>query len=661
MEAVPPAKRPAAAASWRGPASPPTEGSHWEGEDRFRFLLEELPVGVLLQSPAAEILSSNPRALELLGLSEDQLLGRTSFHPDWNVIHEDGAPFPGPTHPVPQAIATRQPVRNVVMGVYRPATQDRVWLLVNAVPELAPDGSVQMVLCTFTDITERRLEEIRLHRSEELLRDTQRLAKVGGWEWDLATQTATWTEGLYRIHELKPDQRLERSGELVEGSLRCYAPEDRSMVLAAFRRCLERGEPYDLEFPFTTFQGRRIWVRTMAEATLVEGRVVKVSGHLIDITEQVRREEERRRMEAQLQQVQKMESLGLLAGGVAHDINNVLGSILAVATLHRRKAAEGTPLRRDMDTITQACLRGGSLTKSLQGFARKELGEERLLDLNDLIRAEVRLLARTVAGDIRITEDLGEGLQEIKGDPAALRHAIMSLCANAIEGMPRGGTLTLRTRNLGSEAVIVEVEDRGTGMPPEVLEQAMAPFFTTKQSSQGAGLGLSLVYGTVRAHRGTVELTSEPGRGTLVRLHFPTPGTGKGDSAEPGPSDAGAAPGKAILFVDDDPLILQSMPGLLECLGHSATTAASGEEALALIDQGCKPDLVILDVNMPGIGGLETLMRLRGRAATLPVLLSTGFASESLCELVKAHPEVHLIAKPFSLSELDRLIRVAAP
>ncbi len=512
------------------PASPQTGNRPWEGPDPFQFLLEQLPVGVLLQSPSAEILSSNPRAMELLGLSEDQLLGRTSFHPDWNIIHEDGAAFPGPTHPVPRAIATRQAVRDVVMGVYRPTSQDRVWLLVNALPELAPDGSVRMVLCTFTDITE-----------------------------------------------------------------------------------------------------------------------------------QVRREEERRRMEAQLQQVQKMESLGLLAGGVAHDINNVLGSILAVATLHRRKAAEGTPLRRDMDTITQACIRGGSLTKSLQGFARKELGEERLLDLNDLIQAEVRHLERTVDGKIRISEELSADLRGLKGDPAALKHTIMSLCANAIESMPQGGSLTIRTRNQGPETIVVEVEDSGTGMPPEVVGQAMAPFFTTKQSTKVTGLGLSLVYGTVRAHRGTIELTSEPGRGTLVRLRFPTPGIGKADAADSGPSDIGAAPGKAILFVDDDPLILQSMPGLLECLGHSTTTAASGEEALALLEQGCQPDLVILDVNMPGLGGLETLVRLRSLVSTLPVLLSTGFASEALRELVKAHPEVHLIAKPFTLAELDHLIRVAAP
>jgi PAS domain S-box-containing protein len=501
----------------------------WEGEARFRLLLGELQVGVLLQSPTAEILSSNPRALELLGLSEDQLLGRTSFHPDWNVIHEDGTPYLAPTHPVPLAIATRLPVRDAVLGVYRPTTQDRVWLMVNALPELAPDGSIRMVLCTFTDITERKLEE-----------------------------------------------------------------------------------------------------------------------------------ERRRRIEAQLHQAQKMESLGLLAGGIAHDINNVLGSILAVATLHRRKAEEGTSLRLGMETITQACLRGGSLVTSLQGFARLDLHEEGILNLNDLIQDEVRLLERSAPPTICIKEVLSDTLWKLQGDRAALGQAITSLCANAIQAMPRGGTLWIRTRNDGPHAVLLEVEDSGVGMAPEALHQAMAPFYTTRQSSTGSGLGLAIVYGTVRSHRGTIHLQSEPGRGTLVRLRFPAPSTCLAEApAAQAPGGSGAVTGKRILLVDDDWLILQSTPGMIECLGHTTTTAPSGEEALALIDQGFRPDLVILDVHMPGIGGVETLTRLRERDATVPVLLTTGYSSEPLWEVVRQHPGVQLLPKPYTSEELQAQLRAA--
>ena len=391
------------------------------------------------------------------------------------------------------------------------------------------------------------------------------------------------------------------------------------------------------------------------ETTYIDARNILVPGTSLmistvwDVTEKVHREEETRRHEMQLHQVQKMVSLNLLAGGVAHDLNNVLGSILAVATIHRRKSEEGTPLRRDMETITKACLRGGSLAASLQGFARRDLDEELLLNLNDLIREDLRLLERTTSGAISIRQDLSDPLPKIKGDPAALSHAIMSLCTNAIEAMPHGGTVRIRTRNDGPRAVLLEVEDSGSGMAPEALQQALAPFYTTTQSTAGTGLGLSIVYGTVRSHQGTLDLQSEPGRGTLVRLRFPT--------AE---ATVGSV-GRRILLVDDDPLILQSIPGLLESLGHAATAASSGEQALALIDRGFKPDLVILDVNMPGIGGLETLVQLRARVPALPVLLCTGFSPDPIREVMKHHPGVHLILKPYTSEDLSRQIQAVAP
>jgi PAS domain S-box-containing protein len=406
--------------------------------------------------------------------------------------------------------------------------------------------------------------------------------------------------------------------------------------------------------------------RIGAGTTYVDARYIPVAGSSMvistvwDVTEQVHMEAESRRLEAQLHQIQKMESLGLLAGGVAHDINNVLGAILAVATIHKRKAADGSPLRKDMELIAQACLRGGSLTKSLLGFARKDLPEERPLNLNDLIREELRLLERTTLHKIAIKADLDAHLQDMNGDPGALNHAIMNLCMNAVEAMPGGGTLTVRTRNEGVKAVLMEVEDTGTGMAPEVLHQAMAPFYTTKPEGKGTGLGLAVVYGTVQSHRGTIDLRSEPGRGTLVRLRFPTPDSSlSGSHPVFDPEDPEGPSQRRILFVDDDPLVLSSFSRMIDALGHATTAVASGEEALALLDEGFRPDLVILDVHMPGIGGLETLLRLRRRLPALPVLLSTGLPSQAVLDIVKAQPRVYLVAKPYTLEVLKERIRLA--
>jgi CheY-like chemotaxis protein len=219
--------------------------------------------------------------------------------------------------------------------------------------------------------------------------------------------------------------------------------------------------------------------------------------------------------------------------------------------------------------------------------------------------------------------------------------------------MGEQGTLTLSTRNISETQVEVTVEDTGCGMPTEVLAKAMDPFFTTKGVGKGTGLGLAMVFATVKAHGGEVTLRSEVGQGTMVSLRFPAIAT-KDLVAEPPVSNqpsVGMAT-LAVLLVDDDDLIQTSTQMLLEVQGHHVTSATSGEEALALLDQGLRPDAVILDMNMPGLGGRGTLPRLRDLCPTIPVFLATGRADDEAMELVAAHPFVTLLPKPFSFEEL---------
>jgi signal transduction histidine kinase len=298
-------------------------------------------------------------------------------------------------------------------------------------------------------------------------------------------------------------------------------PAMRESIKARVLADLSSGDPARLHWE------RLPLTRQGEETTFIDARNIPLPGTSMmistvwDVTELVRQEAAARLLQEQLQQIQNLESLGLLAGGVAHDINNVLGAILAVATVHQRRAEAGSPLRRDMETIAQACLRGGALVKSLLGFASTGLHDPGFLDLNDLVREEVRRLERSPIRGLRIRGELSQDLRRLKGDPVALAHALTSLSLNATEAMPQGGTLSFRTRNDGADAVLLEIKDSGAGMAPEVLQQALTPFYTTKQATTGTGLGLSIVYGTVRAHRGTLDLQSEPGRGTLVRLRFP--------------------------------------------------------------------------------------------------------------------------------------------
>ncbi len=491
-------------------------------DEEYRRLVGDMQVGVLLQGPKAEILLSNPMALELLGLTEDQILGKTSFDPVWNVIHPDGSPYPGADHPVPQAIATRKPVRKAIMGVFRPTTGERIWLSVDAEPQLTADGTVRQVVCTFVDITNLKHAE-----------------------------------------------------------------------------------------------------------------------------------EEKVRLQARLLQAQKMESLGSLAGGVAHDMNNVLGAILGLASASSHTLAPEEPARRAFETISKAAVRGGEMVKRLLRFAHQSPAEARELDLNAILREEMHLLEHTTLAKVHLVEDLAPNLWTIQGDVSALTHAVMNLCVNAVDAMSEGGTLTLRTRNGEDNSVEVVVEDNGCGMTRDVLDRALDPFFTTKEQGKGTGLGLSMVYSTVKAHHGELELESESGKGTRVRLRFPASPASAGNALVPSVSKVEpASQALHVLLVDDDELIRTSMEAVLEVLGHRVITASSGEQALLLLAEGVHPDVVILDMNMPGLGGAGTLPRLRAIHPELPVLLATGRADHNAMGLVAGHAKVTLLSKPFTTEDL---------
>jgi CheY-like chemotaxis protein len=308
-----------------------------------------------------------------------------------------------------------------------------------------------------------------------------------------------------------------------------------------------------------------------------------------------------------------------------------------------------------METIIGACKRGGALAKGLLTFARKGLAEEREVDLNAVVRETVALLERTTLQRIRLVTDLAGDLQRLRGDPAALSHCLMNLCVNAVDAMPDGGTLTLRTRNQSGAALLLEVEDTGTGMSKEVRDRALEPFFTTKPQGKGTGLGLAMVYSTAQAHGGRLELESEPGKGTRVRLVLPASETQREPAGPVSlPVLQAAVQRRPLLLVDDDPLVRDALRAVLKTLGHPATFASGGEEALLLLAGGLLPDAVILDVNMPGLDGAATLAKLRASGAAVPVILVTGRVDDRALGLVDAYPGVTLLAKPFGVGDLQR-------
>jgi PAS domain S-box-containing protein len=515
------------------------------------------------------------------------------------------------------------------------------------------DGSVTGRVWSFRDITERKQREDALRESNQRLQLATDSAQMAVWDWDLQAGTMTWDD---RMFEIYGTNRLETKGTVQDWKDGLH-PEDQERAVTECEAALRGEAPFDTEFRVRHRDGTALWIK--ANATVLrdpEGHPVRMVGINRDITDLHRAEEEQAKLQAQLQQSQKMQSLGTLAGGVAHDMNNVLGAILGLASAHIGTQPYGSPLHKALNTICKATERGGKMVKSLLSFARQQPAESNKLDMNALLKEQVELLERTTLARVRLQMVLEPELRPIQGDASALTNAFMNLCVNAVDAMPENGTLTLHTRNIDNDWIEVVVEDNGMGMPKEVLEKALDPFFTTKGTGKGTGLGLSLVFNTMKAHRGQMAIQSEPGQGTRVMLRLPACENELQVSA-PAVAEATLTPHGTlkVLLVDDDELMQSSVQAVLEVLGHIAvTTAASGEEALEILEAGFEPDLVILDMNMPGLGGAGTLPRLRELRPALPVLLSTGRTDQTALTLASAHSDVTLLSKPFGLRELQK-------
>ena len=603
------------------------------------------------------LIYNSPAAQRLHGFEPSEMAGRNTFE----FFHPEDAAKVGETF---QACLAKpgHPIR----VEYRYAHKDGSWIWMEAVAvNLLDTPSIQAIVVNSRDITARVESQQALNDSERFadrilhaLRDN--LAVLDG-EGRILKVNQAWRD-FASANGLPSAFVWEGVSYLAICEKAAGLNSEGALAMAEAIKALLRGEQseFTLEYPCHSPSELR-WFQALITRFQGPGTARLVVSHL-DITNLKQAEEQRLQLERLLHRSQKMESLGSLAGGIAHDMNNVLGSILGMASMHQELHSPDSPAHQAFTIIAKACQRGGGLVRRLLDFARQDLSENKLVSLNGLIQEEVQLLERTTLGRVCFSTELASDLQLIRGDSNTLVHAVMNLCLNAVDAMPNGGDLTLRTRQGAPGWVELEVEDTGLGMPKEVLEKALDPFFTTKPPDKGTGLGLSIVYGTVNAHHGTMELQSEPGRGTKVILRFlAIESTELEGSLQVEPDRGQATASLDVLLVDDDELIRTTLDPMIRCLGHRVTTARTGEEALDHLRSGVEPQVVILDINMPGLGGHGTLPRLRELRPTLPVLLATGRVDQTVHDLVKAFPGVRLMPKPFSMGDLKaQLDSVAA-
>ena len=496
---------------------------------------------------------------------------------------------------------------------------------------------------------ELRRAQIKLDESRARYFDLYDLAPLG--YFTLSPFGLILEANLYAASRLG----VSRAALVQQPFTRFILREDQDTFYLHRKRLSLAGSPESWDLRMVGHDGVGFWARLDATSAQAADGTTVIRVVMGDISERKRAEEQQRRLEAQLHSAEKMQSLGLLAGGIAHDMNNVLGAILGLASANLEIQREGTPAYRAFDTICKAAERGGRMVRSLLSLARQRPTEEEDLDLDAIIFDEIRLLEHTTLNKIRMETDLAGDLNLVRGDAGALSHAFMNLFVNSVDAMPHGGTIAIRTRNLDSHQVEVQVEDTGMGMPVEVLKKALDPFFTTKEVGKGTGLGLSIVYSTVMAHHGAMDIQSHPGQGTCVKLRFPIISTSIG---EPRPVEAlgvsSSQAGLRVLVVDDDDLMQCTMQTLLGTLGHTSIPVSGGEEALEWLGAGLEADVVVLDLNMPGLDGAGTLPRIQALRPAVPILIATGRADQAAQDLISAHPGILLLAKPFSIQELQQ-------
>ncbi|HEV7323313.1 MAG TPA: response regulator [Ensifer sp.] len=566
--------------------------------------------------------------------------------------------------------------------------------------------SLRQVAVLFRDVTERKKAEAALRESESYARDNvQRVqlamaagAIIGTWLWDVSADRFTVDEGFAAAFGFEPEQRP--SALSLSEIVAAVHPDDQERVAASVEEALINGGTYTHQYRTRRKDGTYRWLEANGRVERgADGVALQFPGVLIDIEERRAVEAERDRAlaalrtlnetleqrveertaalglaEDALRQAQKMEAVGQLTGGLAHDFNNILAGISGSLDLMKTRLAQGrvTEIDRYMTGAQGAVKRAASLTQRLLAFSRRQTLDPKPSDINRIVAGMQDLISRSVGPGVAVETIGAGGLWTAFVDIGQLENALLNLCINARDAMPDGGRLTIETGNrwLDERAAVQRglppgqyislcVSDTGTGMSPDVVARAFDPFFTTKPIGQGTGLGLSMVYGFAGQSGGAVRIYSEVGKGTMICIYLPRHAAderGPEMSLESAPTPASTG-GHTILVVDDEPLVRMVAVEILEELGYAVLEAGDGPSALKVLDARPDIDLLVTDVGLPnGMNGRQLADAVRAQRPRLNVLFVTGYAENAVLNHGHLDRGMEVVTKPFTADVLARRV-----
>jgi PAS domain S-box-containing protein len=523
---------------------------------------------------------------------------------------------------------------------------------------------------TTRDITERRKAEESLRESEEKFRSMSSAAQDAIIMIEENGKVVLWNNSAERILGYTHEEILGREFHAVLAP--SHYKEAYTKGINKFRKTGQGpavGKTIELEA--VRKDGTEIPVELSLSAVMLSGRWCAI-GILRDITDRKRAEEEKARIEDQYRQAQKMESVGRLAGGVAHDFNNMLGVILGYTDMSLEKIDPAQPVYAALQEIRKAADRSADLTRQLLAFARSQTVSPRVLDLNETLEGMLKMLHRLIGEDIDLVWLPGNGLWPVKVDPVQIDQVLANLCVNSRDAIAGVGKMTIETGKVvldksfcrehpGSvpgEYVLLTVSDNGCGMDKETLDNLFEPFFTTKEVGQGTGLGLATVYGIVKQNNGYIYVKSEPDEGTIFRIYLPRH---VGKAAQMQKKDL-AEPAKrgheTILLVEDEPAILKMATTMLERQGYNVLNAATPDEAIRLAGEyDSEIHLLITDVVMPKMNGLDLAKSISLLYPDIRQLFMSGYTANVIAHRRVLDEGVNFIQKPFSMQDLAAKVR----
>lgn len=629
-------------------------------KDFTRSILQTSPAFIVLIDADGKTVMMNQSMLNNLGYSGDEVIGldyASNFVPERD-REELGAIF--------EAIVKSK--STTINENYILAKDGREILVEwRGAPYLDENGDLEFFFGIGIDITERKQAEQALMESERRYRELFDSITDFVFSHDL--------DGNFITVNAIPLARLgyEPSEVIGRNISEFVAPDSMANYKNIYMNSIVKDGSHRGVFKMRSKGGETIYFEYSSSLLIVDGREPYISGVGRDITDRIKAENEIRNLEEQLFQAQKMEALGALAGGIAHDFNNILTSIIGHTELALGWAPEGDKLKKHLDQVMAAGFRATDLVRHILDFSRQSDLKRSSMNMIPVVKEALKLLRATLPATIEIRQDIPPELPNIMADPTQIHQIIMNLCTNASYSMgEKGGAITvvLDALHIGEgerpelgvstgEYILLVVRDNGGGIDPEIIDRIFEPYFTTKDKEEGTGLGLATVHGIINSYGGAIKVESQPGEGASFYVYFPV--VEGEDGFQEAESEAELTAGRErILFVDDEMDIGQIGHEMLEALGYHVDVHTDGQGALdAFRAAPGKFDLVITDYAMPKMNGLDLAREMLDIRKDMPIILSTGFSARINQEMIEEAGIKGFILKPYSISQLTRVIRRA--